>query len=73
MKTKYIAIAVGVIILAFVVYSFASNKPIAGAYTSKSNQIPADLQKYLRDFSEGEKMSYEGRMYQVINGAWSIV
>lgn len=73
MKTKYIMIAVAVLAVGFVIYSYANRKPTTGAYTLKGNQVPEGIQKYLRDFSEGEKMSYEGKMYQVINGAWSIV
>lgn len=73
MKTKYIVIAVAVLVVGFVIYNYANKKPVTGAYTLKSNQVPEEIQKYLRDFSEGEKMSFEGREYQVINGAWSIV
>lgn len=71
MKTKSIIIIAVIIIALYVVYTkYGKSTPTITSITSKSATIPASVEKHLRDFSEGEKMSFEGKEYQVSNGAW---
>ncbi len=71
MKTKNIIIIVVVVIVVFIAYTkYAKPKTTTGSIIQKSGTIPASVEDHLRDFSEGEKMLFEGKEYQVSNGSW---
>lgn len=75
MKIKNIMIIVAVGALIYFGYKYISSKAETSNATGdvKASSIPDEVQKHLRDFSEGEKMIWGNKEYQVINGAWSIV
>ena len=69
MKSKVIIVAVVVLIAAVAYWKFTNSKDRAGITTLNFKTIPEGVEKHLRDFSEGEKMLFEGKAYQVSNGA----
>ncbi len=73
-KSNITAIIIGSIVIAVIAYFlfFRKSKTSLNLSPDASPEIPEEVKKLSRDFSDGESLRHGGSIYDMYSGEWSM-